>query len=57
MTGADVTTVEPQQAWVPMVRYVGVEGARNEDVPTDHGHLGPILPILLFMVPQSPDPR
>ena len=57
MTWADVTSLEPPQAWAPRLEYAVAEGDRKEDVPPDHRSLGPLLPILLCMVPQPPDPR
>ena len=56
MTWAGVTSLLPQQAWVPMQEYAGAEGAREENVPADQRPLRPLLPILLRMVAQSPDP-
>ena len=39
-----------------MQEYAGAEGAREENVPADQRPLRPLLPILLRMVAQSPDP-
>ena len=56
VTSVGVTSLEPQQAYVLWLVYAGAEGAREEDVPPDQWPLGPLLPVVLCMVLQSPDP-